>query len=149
MDAYYEYRHVVGFEETNLVGNVYYANYIRWQGRCRELFLYEHAPDVLDALQRDLALVTTHVSCEYLAELYAFDELAIRMRLQGLTQNRITMDYEYWRVARGSSKDVTEQSESVLIARGQQQIACMQRTGRELVPARFPLSLQAALQRYT
>ena len=31
----YEYRHVVGFEETNLIGNVYYANHVRWQGRCR------------------------------------------------------------------------------------------------------------------
>ncbi len=40
----FEYHHVVGFEETNLVGNVYYANYIRWQGRCREFFLRERAP---------------------------------------------------------------------------------------------------------
>ena len=35
----FEYRHVIGFEETNLVGNVYYANHVRWQGRCRELVL--------------------------------------------------------------------------------------------------------------
>ena len=39
MDKYFEYLHTVGFEETNLVGNVYYVNYLRWQGRCRELFL--------------------------------------------------------------------------------------------------------------
>ena len=39
MDKYYEYPHMVGFEETNLVGNVYYVNYLRWQGRCREMFL--------------------------------------------------------------------------------------------------------------
>ncbi|HVR11545.1 MAG TPA: acyl-CoA thioesterase, partial [Thermoanaerobaculia bacterium] len=41
---YFEYRHLVGFEETNLVGNVYYVNHLRWQGRCREMFLLEHAP---------------------------------------------------------------------------------------------------------
>ena len=35
----FEYRHVVSFEETNLVGNVYFANHLSWQGRCRELFL--------------------------------------------------------------------------------------------------------------
>ena len=40
----FEYRHVVGFEETNLVGNVYYANHVRWQGRVRELFLRGRAP---------------------------------------------------------------------------------------------------------
>ncbi|NEE07724.1 acyl-CoA thioesterase, partial [Streptomyces sp. SID7499] len=26
MADHFEYRHVVGFEETNLVGNVYYVN---------------------------------------------------------------------------------------------------------------------------
>jgi enediyne biosynthesis thioesterase len=31
----YEMRYVVGFEETNVVGNVYYAHHVRWQGRCR------------------------------------------------------------------------------------------------------------------
>ena len=52
MEPYYEYRHLVGFEETNLVGNVYYVNYLRWQGRCREMFLLEHAPDVLADMPR-------------------------------------------------------------------------------------------------
>jgi len=56
----YEYRHVVSFEETNLVGNVYYVNHLRWQGRVREMFLRDHAPGVpagavTGALPGDLA----------------------------------------------------------------------------------------------
>src|SRR5438309_2080475 len=82
----YEYRHVVGFEETNLVGNVYYVNQVRWQGRCREMFLQEHAPEVLEELRRGLALATVRCSCDYLAELSAFDQIVIRMRLADLTQ---------------------------------------------------------------
>ena len=93
----YEYRHIVGFEETNLVGNVYYANHVRWQGRCREMFLRERAPEIIDALKHGLALVTTRVSCEFIAELVAFDEVILRMRLGELGQNRITMNFEYWR----------------------------------------------------
>jgi enediyne biosynthesis thioesterase len=58
----YEYRHIVGFEETNVVGNVYYASHIRWQGRCREMFLRDHAPGVLHQLGEGLRLVTTHCS---------------------------------------------------------------------------------------
>ena len=64
----YEYRHVVGFEETNLVGNVYFVNHLRWQGRCRELFLRDHAPGVLAELGRGLSFVTIHVSCDYFEE---------------------------------------------------------------------------------
>src|SRR3569832_2286076 len=120
----FEYRHVVGFEETNLVGNVYYANHVRWQGRCREMFLHEHAPGVLNALRNGFALVTTKVSCEYLAELVAFDELIIRMRLGALKQNRIDMLFEYWKSSNGAEE---------LIARGEQQVACMHREGDCLV----------------
>lgn len=135
----YEYRHIVGFEETNLVGNVYYANHVRWQGRCREMFLHDHAPDVLDALQKDLALVTTHVSCDFLAELNAFDELIIRMKLGTLTQNRVTMHFEYWR------RD--EQAEE-FVARGEQGVACMRRQHDQLAPVPFPRKLRMALQTY-
>jgi enediyne biosynthesis thioesterase len=135
----YEYRHIVGFEETNLVGNVYYANHVRWQGRCREMFLRDHAPEVLAELADGLALVTIHVACEYLAELVAFDEVIIRMRQGTLTQSRVTMLFEYWR--RTSDREE-------LIARGEQQIACMRREGRQLLPTPVPEALRNALRLY-
>lgn len=131
----YEYKHIVGFEETNLVGNVYYANFIRWQGRCREMFLRENASDVLEMFRNGFAMVTTRVSCEYLNELNAFDELTIVMKLGEIKQNRVAMLFEYWR---GEE----------LVARGEQEIACMQRDGDSIFPTNIPLSLSSALQNY-
>ncbi|MBM3224714.1 MAG: acyl-CoA thioesterase [Candidatus Tectomicrobia bacterium] len=135
----YEYRHIVAFEETNLVGNVYYVHHVRWQGRCRELFLRDHAPEILDALQHDLCLVTTRCACEYLAELAAFDEVVLHMRLGDLTQNRVTLFFEYWR-CREAGLD--------LVARGEQQVACMRRQGAQLVPTPVPEALREALRLY-
>ena len=135
----YEYRHIVGFEETNLVGNVYYVNHIRWQGRCREMFLREHAPDVLDQLAHGLHLVTVRCSCDYLAELSAFDEVVIRMRLGALMQSRMSLLFEFWRS--------TEKGEE-LVARGEQQVACMRRAEDGLVPAPVPETLRDALRMY-
>jgi len=135
----YEYRHIVGFEETNLVGNVYYANHVCWQGRCREMFLREHAPEILIALAEGFALVTTRVSCEYLAELFAFDEIVIRMRLGALKQHRIVMLFEYWRLKKGREE---------LVARGEQEVACMQREGDRAIPAAVPSALRDALESY-
>ncbi|MFQ5571300.1 MAG: acyl-CoA thioesterase [Rhodothermales bacterium] len=135
----FEYRHIVGFEETNLVGNVYYVNHLRWQGRCRELFLREHAPDVLDSLEKDFALVTVSVSCEYLDELRAFDEVIIRMHLDALTQNRMTLGFSYHR---------QEPDGVTLIARGKQVIACMRRQGGHLIPTPVPVGLREALHLY-
>lgn len=136
----YEYRHVVGFEETNLVGNVYYANHVRWQGRCREMFLREHVPELLKELERGLALVTLRVSCEYYMELAAFDELAIRMRLAELAQHRMQLAFEYWRAGDDGEE---------LVARGEQELACMARSGSGVLePRPWPESLRDALRPY-
>src|SRR5438105_3820181 len=116
----YEYRHIVGFEETNLIGNVYYVNHLRWQGRCRELFLRDVAPGTLGDLTRGLRLVTASCSCEYLAELAPFDEIVVRMHLNDLTQSRISLRFEYWRQHDGAEE---------LVARGAQHIACMRSHG--------------------
>lgn len=135
----YEYPHLVGFEETNLVGNVYYVNHLRWQGRCREMFLRDHAPEILDELARDLALATVRCSCEYLAELEAFDQVVLRMRLGGTVQNRITLSFEYWRQREGGEE---------LVARGEQVVACMRREGKRAVPTPIPGPLREALKPY-
>ena len=139
MSRAYEYRHIVSFEETNLVGNVYYVNHLSWQGRVREMFLRDHAPDIIAELSRGLSLATVRVSCEYLAELMAFDEVIIRMRLGELTQSRMTLLFEYWR-AGGAGEE--------LIARGQQEIACLRRAGEKLTPTPVPKSLREALRPY-
>jgi enediyne biosynthesis thioesterase len=136
---YFEYRHLVAFEETNLVGNVYYVNHLRWQGRCREMFLREHAPGIADELQRGLALATTHCSCEYFIELRAFDEVLVRMRLASMTQSRLELDFEYWRAGASGEE---------LIARGKQGIACLRRNGEQTAPIPVPEELREALRPY-
>jgi enediyne core biosynthesis thioesterase len=136
----YEYKHIIGFEETNMVGNVYYANHVRWQGRCREMFLHEHAPDVLDELRNGLYMVTVRVSCEYFNELFALDTVIIRMTIGDMTQSRVTMLFDYLCYESHGEK---------LIAKGEQQIACMRKGENDgLVPTKIPASLQAALDLY-
>src|SRR2546423_12032551 len=88
-------QHTVLFEETNLVGNVYYVRHVAWQGRCREMFLKEHAPSILDEIARDLRLVTLRVACDYFEELRAFDLIEIQMRLSHLRQNKVGLDFAY------------------------------------------------------
>src|SRR4051795_7992961 len=136
MGNYFEYLHTVGFEETNLVGNVYYVNYLRWQGRCRELFLHQKAPDVLAEVQDDLKLFTLRVDCEFFAEITAFDELSIRMRLTELAQTQVQFGFDYMRLdAHGET----------LVARGNQRIACMRGPNTRTTPARVPHALVTAL----
>ncbi|MGW1764055.1 acyl-CoA thioesterase [Streptomyces sp. NPDC002073] len=137
---YFEYRHTVGFEETNLVGNVYYVNYLRWQGRCRELFLKQKAPAVLADVQEDLKLFTLKVDCEFFAEITAFDELSIRMRLAEQAQTQLEFTFDYVKV--------TEDGTETLVARGKQRIACMRGPNTATVPSLIPDALAQALAPY-
>lgn len=137
--SFFEQRHVVAFEDTNLVGNVYYVNYLRWQGRCREMFIREHCPELLNEMAGGLALVTTRCSCDYLQELGPFDEVVVRMRLGELGPSRVTMLFDYWRVA-GEGEE--------LVARGEQQVAFMRRAGGRLVAAPMAPCFRQAVQPY-
>lgn len=135
----YEYRHVVGLEETNIVGNVYFLNHLRWQGRCREMFLRDHAPGLLAQLADGLCLVTVSCSCDYISELMPFDEVAVRMCLGEIRQNHILMHFDYVRLgAKGEEA----------VAHGRQRIAVMRRRGVEVVPEPVPRELAVALEAY-
>lgn len=133
----FSYRHIVAFEETNVVGNVYFTRHISWQGRCREMFLRQHAPDILGEISRDLRLVTLRVSCDYFEELNAFDEIDVRMSLAHIRQNKIGLNFSYLKTGAGPAATA---------ARGFQEIGCMRLTAKGLVPISVPPQLAEALR---
>jgi enediyne biosynthesis thioesterase len=135
----YEYRHVVTFEETNLLGNVYYVHPIRWQGACREMFLRDKAPEVLREIDGGLVLSTVRCGCRYGQELRALDEVVVRLRLKSAVWNRLVLEFEYLRESGGKLEQV---------ALGEQEIACMRREGGKLVEGEIPKSLLEALEPY-
>ena len=129
----FEYRHIVTLDETNVVGNVYFAHYLHWQGHCRELFLATHAPGVLSAIQRgELTIVTVSCSMNYYAECFAFDTIDVAMTLRMSTGSRLAMDFEFRR-------------QTDLAARGAQTVACMRRTESGVAPTEIPPELSKAL----
>jgi len=136
MPEAYLHRHRVTFDETNLVGNVYFAHFLHWQGHCREHFLADHAPGVLGALADGLALVTVNCAVEFFGEGRAFDEIELRMSLDGLSGNRIAMRFDYLRTAPPPAE---------LLAHGRQTVACMRRGGSGLEPTAIPDELRGAL----
>lgn len=131
----YRYHHVVTMDETNVVGNVYFAHYLHWQGHCREQFLADYAPSVLRSVQAgELALVTLSCRMDYYAECFALDEVEVLMKLVERGSHRIAMSFEFRRDGRQ------------VVARGDQTVACLVRTEDGLVPTtELPGELAAAL----
>lgn len=136
----YSYRSVVSFEDTNLMGNVYFTRHLAWQGRCREMFLKDHVADILDQLSGNLRIVTLKVGCEYFEELRAFDDIEIRMTLSYMRQHRIGLAFDYF---------VRRNGIETLAAQGFQEIGCMTLTSGRLEPTKVPSALAAALSAYS
>ncbi|VAW99285.1 hypothetical protein MNBD_GAMMA21-2721 [hydrothermal vent metagenome] len=109
---FFDYRFTVSFEETNVVGNVYFANYFVWQGKCREQYLCEYAPGVLEDFKAGYGLITKGSSCEYHNESFAFQKILIQMSLEKLTRTGMSMLFDYYREE--------EDGQRVLLAQGQQ-----------------------------
>jgi enediyne core biosynthesis thioesterase len=134
----FEMKHVVTYEETNAIGNVYFTNYFGWQGRCRELFLLEHAPELIAQLQEgSLRLVTAHACCDYFEDLNALELITVRMGLSKFIAHGLRLDFEY---CKGGSPAV--------VARSSQDIKFLERRGSRWELTEVPGKLQRILQEY-
>lgn len=140
MKKQFEYRHIVSFEDTNVMGNVYFANYLSWQGKCREMFLKEKAAHILNEIENgQLSMITLHCSCTFLEELKAFDEVAVCMSLESVQHNRIKMFFEYNKVSEGTKQAV---------ATGIHETGCFRRSGNGLEGIPVPDELRKVLSAY-
>jgi enediyne biosynthesis thioesterase len=115
----YLYEHVVTFEETNALGNVYFSNFLKWQGVCRERFLQEHAPELIREFTDGVKIATLECSCSYYWELYPFDRVLIEMYLdneatsRGIEDDVLRIGFKYWKEA---------EPQRLLAAEGEQKI---------------------------
>jgi enediyne core biosynthesis thioesterase len=118
----------------------------RWQGRCRERFLLEHAPDALQLVSNcKIALHTSSVDVQFLdyAQLMPFDEIAVEMRLLQLRGGRMTVRFDFFR---GTSS--TDLDRRTWFASGRQEMCCKTRTPTGLAPGVFPADMLEALYPY-
>lgn len=113
----------VYYEDTDLAGVVYYANYLRYIERGRSEALRELGIDQV-ALKRDrgLVFVVRRLSIDYLTPAVFDDVLEVRTRLVSLRGASIEMAQEVWRG-------------SLCLNRATLTIACIDGAGR---PRRLP-----------
>jgi len=122
----------VYYEDTDLAGVVYYANYLRFIERGRSEALRDLGIDQT-ALKRDLGVVfvVRRLSVDYLAPAVFDDVLEIRTRVTRLRGASVEMAQEVWRAGE-------------CLNRAALTIACMDSVGR---PKRLPEDVRDRLGR--
>jgi len=118
----------VYYEDTDMAGIVYYANYLRYIERARSDWVREMGIDQLAMKAEGVVFAVRRVEADYLAPARLDDVLTVETRIVAVTGARLVMEQ---RVLRGPD----------MIFSAQVTIACLSRSGR---PAKLPLGLRAA-----
>ncbi len=118
------------YEDTDLAGIVYYANYLKFIERARSEWLRELGVDQ-SALQREgLVFAVRRVEADYLSPARFDDLLDVQSRLHGLSPARIVLDQA---IARDGQ----------LLFQARVTLACVGGAGR---PARIPARVASLLR---
>ena len=121
----------VYYEDTDLAGVVYYANYLRFIERGRSEALRDIGVDQV-AMKRDqgLVFVVRKLTVDYLSPAVFDDVLEIRTRIARLRGASVEMMQEVWRAG-------------TCLSRAAVTIACMDDAGR---PKRLPPDVKGRLE---
>jgi acyl-CoA thioester hydrolase len=117
----------VYYEDTDMAGIVYYANYLRYIERARSDWVRSLGIDQLAMKAEGIVFAVRRVEADYLAPAHFDDVLEVRTWLSQITPARMVMGQEVWRdTQKLFAAEVT--------------VACIGAGGR---PARLPAVLRA------
>ena len=83
------------YDDTNSVGNVYFANYVRWIGKARELFFNVCMPD-FDLKSTNYYVLTRSFQHEFRREAAEFEPVKVRIRIAGHNRKFVTLSHEIY-----------------------------------------------------
>lgn len=112
----------VYYEDTDMAGIVYYANYLRFIERARSDWVREVGIDQLAMKEAGVVFAVRRVEADYVSPARFDDILEVRTTLDSLSSARMVMAQEVWRG-------------DVLIFTAKVLIVCIGATGK---PVRLP-----------
>ena len=107
MDRYIFHPEIT-FEDTNLVGNVYYANFVRWQNECRDDWLKETVYETYaDLFRGNRRMVVTELNLKFHDPTGAAlgDSIEVDMTTEEKKQGLQRLTFEMRRIPRPGSSD--------------------------------------------
>lgn len=81
------------YDDTNSVGNVYYANYVKYVGKVREMFFRACMPD-FDLKNTGFFILTRAFEHKFNLEAREFDVLTVRIRVESFNRKFVTLEHQ-------------------------------------------------------
>ena len=93
-DGQWYYMHLVPtYDDTNSVGNVYFANYFRWIGKTRELLFNANMPG-FDLRDTSFYILTKSFEHDFRREIKEFTPVTVRIKMSTYNRKFVTLAHE-------------------------------------------------------
>ncbi len=120
----------VYYEDTDLAGIVYYANYLKFIERARTEFVRERGIDQVALRESDgIVFAVRHLEADYLAPAKFDDELVVETTVEAITGARIVLNQDVRR-------------DGVVLFRAKVTLVTLTKTGQ---PTRLPANIRLSL----
>jgi enediyne polyketide synthase len=126
-------------QDSNLVGNLYFSNYSAWQGRLRDRFLHEIAPECFDLRQLGAQPECLFFSTHHLREAMPFDSIEAQMSVKAMYDGALDLWFDYYRV------DMTGTREKLAVGEHRIALVSTSQDSPQVVP--WPARAQQRLRR--
>lgn len=83
------------YDDTNSVGNIYFANYVRWVGKARELFFNICMPS-FDLKTTQYYVLTRSFTHDFRMEAKEFEAITVRIRISSNNRKFVTLRHEIY-----------------------------------------------------
>lgn len=81
------------YDDTNSVGNVYFANYIRWVGKAREMFFVKCLPK-FDVRTTQFLILTRDIYHQFVSEVREFEPTVVRLKIGKYNRKFVSLEHE-------------------------------------------------------
>jgi acyl-CoA thioesterase FadM len=89
-------------EDSNLIGNIYFANYPKWLGRTMDAYFYKAIPEFFVGVPKG-EFLCLNCELEHLREAMPFDEIVVKMYLERMFECGMNFYFEFFRLEKQKS----------------------------------------------
>lgn len=83
-------------EHSSLAGNIYFANFFRWQGQLRDRYLFKLSPEQYRKMGERGQFACLYSKVHHLHEAKPFDFISVTMKLKRLYECGMDLYFEYF-----------------------------------------------------
>ena len=92
-ESFFVHQFIPTYQDTNSVGNVYFAMYSLWVGKTRELFFLHTMPE-FDPKTSEFLILTRDYNHKFLKEINEFTEVEIKIRIKDFNRKFVTLEHQ-------------------------------------------------------